>query len=317
MAPRSRLALGGAALAALAAPGVAAELCGAKICPWTTGAVDSLGAWTLVRRVSGTTKWHKASDLLAGTEVYGTAHTDPKDGASFSEDFSAAVPTWNQMMFTYGDGSEYLVATKTAVYGGARAANATYYGANALRDVIKSSRNNATHQIRWSKVNQTLSHPLIRLTNTGDNFLYVGNEDTSYASSLTAARKGANVFIRHVAPKKTAAKTSRGGGLLLLLILCCCCIVCAPVAAVVGAYYWTKNKLDADGDGEVTMSEMLGGAKAVAEAAEDYVPDAVGDAVGDAVEVAADLKEQTHDQIINFNEIIELLELSKFSNDFQ
>ena len=102
-------------------------------------AQDQLGGgWTKVRHTPSGNTGHPATDLLVGTETYGDSSDD---SVAWSIDFESAAPGYNQFLFSSGDGSLWLVATKSAVVG-------EYYS-NGLRDVMASSLNADAHQVKW------------------------------------------------------------------------------------------------------------------------------------------------------------------------
>ena len=64
----------------------------------------------------GTGNWHPATDHLAGTEVYGV----PSDDASpWSTKFDHLPNNegFEEIVFSFGDMSKWLLTTKRAVYG--------------------------------------------------------------------------------------------------------------------------------------------------------------------------------------------------------
>ena len=58
--------------------------------------------WYLVRRVPPGQHWHPANDELAGTEVYGTASTDPL-GTDPAWSLPFGQLRWGEMMVASGD----------------------------------------------------------------------------------------------------------------------------------------------------------------------------------------------------------------------
>ena len=109
-------------------------------------AQDQLGGgWTKVRHTPSGNTGHPATDRLVGTDTYGDSSDD---SVAWSIDFESAAPGYNQFLFSSGDGSLWLVATKSAVVG-------EYYS-NALRDVMASSLNADAHQVKWYRRSSTL-----------------------------------------------------------------------------------------------------------------------------------------------------------------
>ena len=70
--------------------------------------------WELVRHVPQGSRWHSASDCLRGTDHYG----DPVNGHS-PEDPEWTIPfdtvDFDEFLFASGDGTKWLVASKTNV----------------------------------------------------------------------------------------------------------------------------------------------------------------------------------------------------------
>uniref|UniRef100_A0A0G4IC05 Uncharacterized protein n=1 Tax=Chromera velia CCMP2878 TaxID=1169474 RepID=A0A0G4IC05_9ALVE len=70
------------------------------------------GGWRLVRRVAPGTRWHNATDNLMGTDVYGTPG-GPRSDSTFSVEF--ANENFDQFLFSFGDGSKWMVVDKSEV----------------------------------------------------------------------------------------------------------------------------------------------------------------------------------------------------------
>ena len=117
-------------------------------------AQDQLGGgWTKVRHTPSGDTGHPATDQLAGTDTYGDSNVD---SVAWSINFESAAPGYNQFLFSSGDGSLWLVATKSAVVG-------EYYS-DGLRDVMASSLNADAHQVKWyRRSNYPHADPLISL----------------------------------------------------------------------------------------------------------------------------------------------------------
>ena len=76
------------------------------------------GGWTLVRHApGGFTKWHPATDNLAGTDEYGDPSTGPMSRLAWSIPFETAVMGYDEFLFTTGDCSKWLITKKTEVEG--------------------------------------------------------------------------------------------------------------------------------------------------------------------------------------------------------
>merc|ERR1719277_268462 len=95
------------------------------------------GGWKLVRHTKGTGGWGPFIDHLAGTEELGDASSSVYDDWSVSW----TVQCTTQMLFAFGDCSQWLITTPDAV-------NGENY-ANQPRSVIKSSSNPNPHSVKW------------------------------------------------------------------------------------------------------------------------------------------------------------------------
>ena len=74
------------------------------------------GGWTLVRHVpGGSSKWHPATDNLAGTDVYGDSTTGPMSGEAWSIPFELSVNNYDEFLFVSGDCLHWLIAKKDVV----------------------------------------------------------------------------------------------------------------------------------------------------------------------------------------------------------
>ena len=80
----------------------------------TTSKIDG-GGWILVRHVPAGNSWHKATDQLKGTDVYGTPC-----GATCNKEWSVkfAHQQFDQFLFATGDEKKWLIADKDDVTGG-------------------------------------------------------------------------------------------------------------------------------------------------------------------------------------------------------
>ena len=68
------------------------------------------GGWTLVRHApGGFTKWHPATDNLAGTDEYGDPSTGPMSRSPWSIPFETAVNGYDELLFASGDCSKWLI----------------------------------------------------------------------------------------------------------------------------------------------------------------------------------------------------------------
>ena len=147
--------------------------------------------WALVRHVPKGGTWHPTNDNLRGTSAYGTAHAGPTHSAAWSV-------TWNtypwftgprRFLFATANLNSWLVATKDTV---------GLPGANALYNVVKSSRTASAHQVRWyNRGNSNPEDPWISLNNHGGSSGMLYGEDSypAHAELLAAADGGINVFL--------------------------------------------------------------------------------------------------------------------------
>ena len=149
------------------------------------------GGWKLVRHVPAGGRWHKATDQLRGTEVYGSPC-----GATCNQEWSVKFNTekFNQFLFATGDESKWLIADKNVVTGG--------YYSNNPRLILKSSTNPRSYKAKWYRRQGSKEDPWISLTDHGPaigqgNILYGENHfGGAHANNILPKRKGANVFIR-------------------------------------------------------------------------------------------------------------------------
>ncbi len=152
------------------------------------------GGWTRVRHVPSGTTWHPATDHLAGTDVYG----DPDDeSGAWSINFENAVSGYEQFLFSTGDCVKWLASTKDAVSGESYS--------NSERQVLASSKNEQTHEVKWYNRANFPEDPWISIddhyvsANSNGGVLYGGNNyensDTFHTSDLQS-RGGADVYIR-------------------------------------------------------------------------------------------------------------------------
>ena len=137
--------------------------------------------------------WHPATDQLLGTDAYGTYTNDPQADATFSIPY--VVDSVTEFLFSTGDESKWLVASKDEVVGG--------YYANEDRTIILSSTSSEIYTAKWYRRQGHSEDPWISLTdhggaiNTGD-ILYGGNAFSSnHANSILPHHNGANVWVRY------------------------------------------------------------------------------------------------------------------------
>jgi hypothetical protein len=198
------------------------------------------GGWVRVRHIPSGKSWHPATDLLAGTDVYGDQNDDTN---AWSIGFENTVPGWDTLLFATGDCMNWLAATKDAVSGG------TY--SNALRQILASSLNGEPHESRWyNRGGSNTVDPLITLEDWGVDYggiLYVGasNADSNYAGSLQ--HDGVDMYVRAGAPPVSVSKFS-AQSLGLGFLHSCAVLVDKTVSC------WGKNNQGELGDGNVVDS---------------------------------------------------------------
>ena len=76
------------------------------------------GGWTLVRHApGGYDTWHPATDDLAGTDVYGDSANGPMSRDAWSIVFDAAVTGYDELLFSSGDCTLWLIVKKEQLAG--------------------------------------------------------------------------------------------------------------------------------------------------------------------------------------------------------
>jgi hypothetical protein len=144
--------------------------------------------WIEVRHVKVKNgKWHPARDQLKGTEAYGIPFNDKNN---WSIRFSHM--TFNQFLFTSGDGKYWLVADKDQVTGG--------WYSNAHRNIVKSSRHSGASRARWYRRSGSYEDPWVSLGDHADQILYGENSHGSY-TQFVQNNGGAKVYIRQAPPR--------------------------------------------------------------------------------------------------------------------
>ena len=142
--------------------------------------------WREVRSMPPRTQWHPATDRLVGTDVYGTPFND-KDPWSVKYDHTI----FDQFMFTTGDLTQWLVATRDSVIGG--------WYQDQLRPILKSSKNANPHAAKWyRRESGFLEDPWVGL---GDYWSFrheilYGGASLGHNIEMPSTRGGARVFIR-------------------------------------------------------------------------------------------------------------------------
>ena len=144
--------------------------------------------WKLVRRTTGNT--HQATDRLAGTQTYGSA-TGPEGSASFSVNFEATVPNWNQIMLATGSCNHWMIMTKIAAIG-------AWYS-NSYRQVLKSYDNHHEHLTRVYRRQGNPEDPWLQPSgyHSQRKSLYHENDYNANGGDGEGARNGGlNVYVR-------------------------------------------------------------------------------------------------------------------------
>jgi len=146
------------------------------------------GGWTLVRHTAGTGNWGPWSDDLTGTDEWGV-----DDGSRSDNHWTVAWSgeTYNQFLFSYGDCSGWLIATRDAV-------NGEHYN-NAQRDILRSSIQDHAYKALWYNRPTNAEDPWISIRDhdVDDTIIYGENGNDAHISKKNA-HGGANVYIRNV-----------------------------------------------------------------------------------------------------------------------
>lgn len=156
--------------------------------------------WKLVRRVQRGSAWHPATDRCAGSETYETdkATDDPTADVTFSVNFEEAVPGYDELLFTTGDGIVWLITTKDALGG---SFNGQFY-ANEQRNILRSSNNDNPYTAAWYNRKGNLEDPWISVIDHAEaidaGMLVYGENSFDWPShrKVLRAHNGANVFVR-------------------------------------------------------------------------------------------------------------------------
>ena len=137
--------------------------------------------------------WHKSTDSLKGTDVYGTPC-----GATCNKEWSIKFDNikFSQFLFATGDERKWLIAGKNQV-------NGYFYGIER-RLIYKSSTKSTSYRAKWlNRRSGFMEDPWISLTDHDSaigegNLLYGENHyGRAHAKNILPSHKGANVFIRN------------------------------------------------------------------------------------------------------------------------
>ena len=100
--------------------------------------------WTRVRHIPQRDFWYEGDDNLEGTDVRG----DPNNNtASWSIDFEEAVPEFDEVLFSSGTRSKWLMVTKEA--------SISWFYSNSARQILKSSISETPYVIHGSPGQQS------------------------------------------------------------------------------------------------------------------------------------------------------------------
>eukprot|EP01043_Picozoa_sp_COSAG02_P046470 COSAG02_NODE_4349_length_5466_cov_31.632569_3_plen_1141_part_01 len=151
-------------------------------------ACDSNGnaAWTLVRHTDGSC--HTATDLLKGTDEYGTYG----QSSPWSVKFEETVPGWDQLMFASGDCTRWIVMTKEEAIG--HNGRREYNGQLSMLRGSASESAFTTNGIRRSAF---LEDPWILLSHEQCDAVYCANAYPACSGNgVGAQHQGLDVYIR-------------------------------------------------------------------------------------------------------------------------
>ena len=163
--------------------------------------------WVKVRHVPGRLgRWHKATDQMRGTDVYG--------GMREREEYSVrfADKTFDQFLFALGDMSKWVVASKEAVLGKNSGDEWYSYGSGA-RVATMTSISGVPAPIKWLRRQPRLRDPIVAITDIDGTALQSGGvvyaenslsgKDKGSTGTYKHLRRhnGADVYIRTLAPE--------------------------------------------------------------------------------------------------------------------
>jgi len=154
-------------------------------------AVQGGDGWTLVRHAAPGNQWHRATDRLGGTDVYGDQAGGPLSAAEWSIAFN--VDDVSEFLFATGDCENWLIASKDAVIG-------EYYA--EPRQIIQSSTSSEPYTALWLNRETQFEDPWISLgdhnAGVADGSIVYGENHFghSHAELVLPVHNGANVFVK-------------------------------------------------------------------------------------------------------------------------
>jgi len=146
--------------------------------------------WTRVRHIPQRDFWYEGNDNLAGTDIRGDLRYN---NASWSIDFESTVPLFDEMLFSSGTRSKWLMISKEQAID-------TYYS-NSPRLVLQSSISDSFYTAKWYRREGNGEDPLITMRDHSvsgadySEFLYVENSHVNTALE-GLSDEGMDVYIR-------------------------------------------------------------------------------------------------------------------------
>ena len=144
-----------------------------------------------------------------GTDVYGTPSSDPVSSGSFSVNFEAAVPGWDQFLLATGACNHWLVTTKEQAIG----ADGLSWYSNAAKTILASDLSpTAVSAGNWYRRQGNSPDPWIQAepSHSQATALYVeGNVNANSGNGYGAQFLGLNVYVRNsLIPPPTPAPSA-------------------------------------------------------------------------------------------------------------
>ena len=150
--------------------------------------------WYLVRRAVGS-RWHAATDHLAGYDEYGTQlnRTDPVGG---TESFSVAFGQfqWSEMLVASGDRSQWMVLTRRDMQPCSEGDGPRNFRPTLVAAATTLANNGAVQ--RGDCRYNDFRYP--RLFLSSDYTLYFGDSSTSYFGNSALEGGGSNVWVNSI-----------------------------------------------------------------------------------------------------------------------